>query len=244
MSKSIPLNYRVICGLILTVLFLAGCYSGGYYRPPQPAFNPEPRVQSGQDGVRVTVIPSYWTGSPANLQNYVTAVYVEIENFSNNTLVFDYNDIVLFDNFRTQYSPLSPQAVAEIISQSETRVYASPSYPRVSIGIGTGYYGGYYGRRWGYYGPYYRPFGFFAYSPVWYYPPPYYYSKPVSTKDVVTQALIPGPVYPNATVEGYIYFKQIPVEVTSATLEISYGIEGTPEYRTFDFPLPISEGRY
>jgi hypothetical protein len=66
----------------------------------------------------------------------------------------------------------------------------------------------------------------------------------VSTKDVVTEALIPGPVYPNASVVGYIYFKQIPLEVTGATLNISYGIEGTPEYRTFSFPLPVSEGRY
>lgn len=244
MSKSISPSYRVYFGLFLAALILSGCYPRNYYRPPQPAFIPEPSVQSGQDGVRVTVIPSYWTGSPANLQNYVTAVYVEIENFSNNMLVFDYNDIVLFDDFRTQYSPLSPQAVAEILSQSEPRVYAAPSYPRVSIGIGAGYYGGYYGRPWGYYGPFYRPFGFYTYSPVWYYPPAYYYSKPVSTKDVVTEALIPGPVYPNASVEGYIYFKQIPLEVTGATLDISYGIEGTPEYRTLSFPLPVSEGRY
>ncbi len=231
--------------LFLSALLLSGCYPKSYY-PPPPAFDPVPSMITTEDGVRVTVIPSYWPGKPANLQNYVTPFYIEIENFSDKTLILNYDDVVLFDQFRTQYSPFSPQAVAEILASSDRRVYAYPSYPRVSIGIGGGYYGGFYrGRRWGYYGPYYRPFGFYTYSPVWYYPPPaYYYSRPVSTKDVVTEALIPGAVYPNATLKGFVYFKRIPDEVTHVTLDVGYGIEGTDARRVLSFQFPAGADNY
>ena len=228
-------------GLLILIVFLTGCYPR--YRIQQPKFNPTPSVHTTEDGVRVTVIPSYWTGSPANLQNYVTPFYIDIENFSGKTLTLSYEDIVLFDQFRTQYGPISPETVAQLISSSET-VYAYPSYPRVSIGIGGGYYGGYYrGGRRGYYGPYYRPYGFYAFSPVWYYPQaPYYYSKPVSTVDVVTEALIPGIIHPNASVEGYVYFRQIPDQITQVTLDVGYGIEGTPEHTTLSIPFSAPAG--
>lgn len=226
--------------LALVIVLIASCYPSGYNIPPPPPFAPTPNVQMSEDGVRITVIPSYWTGSPGNLQNYVTPFYVEIENFSGRNIGFDYSDIVLFDQFRTQYSPLNPQAVADII-KSSAPVYAYPAYPNVSIGIGGGYYGGYYGGRWGpYYGPYWRPFGLYAYNPIWYYPPPtYYYAQPQDTKDVITEALAPGSIAPNASVRGYIFFKQMPPEVNQVTLNISYGIEETPIFRTLSFTFPV-----
>jgi len=246
--KYVPrLNTASRLGFILPILILAACYPSGYYTPPPPPpFNPTPSVQTSEDGVRITVIPSYWTGSPGNLQNYVTPFYVEIENFSGKAIGFDYSDIVLFDQFRTQYSPLNPQAVADIVKSTGTAVYAYPSYPNVSIGIGGGYYGGYYRGPWGpYYGPYWRPFGFYAYDPLWYYPPPaYYYAKPPSTKDVITEALTPGSIAPNASVRGYLFFKQIPDEVNQVTLDIGYGIEGTPIFRTLSFQFPVAAGGY
>jgi len=226
--------------LALIIVMIASCYPSGYNIPPPPPFAPTPNVQMSEDGVRITVIPSYWTGSPGNLQNYVTPFYVEIENFSGRYIGFDYSDIVLFDQFRTQYSPLNPQAVADII-QSSVPVYAYPAYPNVSIGIGGGYYGGYYRRPWGsYYGPYWRPYGFYAFNPVWYYPPPtYYYAQPQDTKDVISEALAPGSIAPNASVRGYIFFKQMPAEVDEVTLNISYGIEETPVFRTLSFIFPV-----
>lgn len=241
--RNSPTHRLMFCwALLLSALLFAGCYPKTYY-PPPPPFDPVPSMITTEDGVRVTVIPSYWPGTPANLQNYVTPFYIEIENFSDKMVGLNYENIVLFDEFRTQYTPLSPQAVAEILLSSDRRVYAYPSYPRVSIGIGGGYYGGYYrGRRWGYYGPYYRPFGFYSYSPVWYYPPPpYYYSRPVSTRDVVTEALMPGAVYPNATLKGFVYFKRIPDEVTHVTLEVGYEIEGIDGQTVLSFPFPPAE---
>jgi hypothetical protein len=130
--------------------------------------------------------------------------------------------------------------VADIIQSSGT-VYAYPAYPNVAIGIGGGYYGGFYRGPWGpYYGPYWRPYGFYAYSPFWYYSPPaYYYAKPPSTKDILTESLVPGTIAPNASVRGYIFFKQMPAEVTEVTLDIGYGIEGTPVFRTLSFQFPV-----
>lgn len=231
-------------GLALIIALIASCYPS-YNIPPPPPFAPNPNVQTSEDGVRITVIPSYWTGSPGNLQNYVTPFYVEIENFSGRNIGFDYSNIVLFDQFRTQYSPLNPQAVADII-QSSAPVYAYPAYPNVSIGIGGGYYGGYYGggyyrRPWGpYYGSYWRPYGFYAFNPIWYYPPPtYYYAQPPGTKDIITEALAPGSIAPNASVRGYIFFKQMPDEVSEVTLNISYVIEDTPVFRTLSFTFPV-----
>ncbi|HKQ32235.1 MAG TPA: hypothetical protein VJV40_03450 [Thermodesulfobacteriota bacterium] len=239
MKVSLRLAPFFPAGLALTILFIASCYPS-YNIPPPPPFAPNPSVQNSQDGVRITVIPSYWNGSPGNLQNYVTPFYVEIENFSGRSIGFDYSDIVLFDQFRTQYRPLNPQAVADII-QSSAPVYSYPAYSNVSIGIGAGYYGGYYGRPWGpYYGPYWRPFGFYAFNPIWYYPPPtYYYAQQPSTKDVITEALTPGSIAANASVRGYIFFKQMPGEVSEVTLNISYVIEDTPIFRTLPFTFPV-----
>ncbi|MFI5322304.1 MAG: hypothetical protein ACHQ6U_01945 [Thermodesulfobacteriota bacterium] len=59
--------------------------------------------------------------------------YIQIENYSFKPIGFDYGDIVLFDEFRTQHSPLNPQAVADIVKSTGTTVYAYPAYPNVSI---------------------------------------------------------------------------------------------------------------
>ncbi len=67
----------------------------------------------------------------------------------------------------------------------------------------------------------------------------YYYSKPPGTKDVLAEALAPGTVSPNASIRGYIFFKQMPDEVSQVALDISYGIEGTPVYRTLSFVFPV-----
>lgn len=129
------LDTTTLLGSILPILILATCYPSGYYTPPPPPpFKPTPSVQTSQDGVKVTVIPSYCRGSPANLQNYVMLpCYIQIENYSDKPIGFDYGDIVLFDEFRTQHSPLNPQAVADIVKSTGTTVYAYPAYPNVSI---------------------------------------------------------------------------------------------------------------
>lgn len=241
-SRSLP---GISLALILFLFTLTGCYPR-YYGPPPVSFNPAPSIQSGNDGVRVTVIPSLWTGTPRNLPRFVTPFYVEIENFSNNPLSVSYQDIVLFDQFRTQYSPLNPETVADMLSTSDFNYAAAyPAYPNISIGIGGGY-GGFY-RGWGPwgYGSFYRPFGYYAFSPGWYYPPPvYYYPVPVSTKDVVTGALMPGTIHPNASLKGYVYFKNLPAEVSQVTLNVGYVNGGSQEFQSLSFPFSAVAGGY
>ncbi len=221
-----------IClGLILVLPVLAGCYPA--YRQPAVSFNPVPSIQTADDGVRVTVIPSYWPGTPRNLPYYVTPFYVEIENFSGSPITLNYKDLVMFDEFRTQYGPINPNTVADVVSASDFN-YA-PAYPNVSVGFGYGGWGGPWGGGWGYYRPFYRPY---AYAPFWYYPPPvYYYPVPVSTKDIVTGALMPGTVYPNASIEGFIYFKELPETVSRVTLDVGYVNSVDNGFRSLSFPF-------
>ncbi|HML95419.1 MAG TPA: hypothetical protein PKC29_08340 [Thermodesulfobacteriota bacterium] len=221
-----------ICiGITLISAALAGCYPA--YRQPAVSFNPVPSIQTSEDGVRVTVIPSYWPGSPRNLPSFVTPFYVEIENFSGNPITVSYKDLVMFDEFRTQYGPINPNTVADVLSTSDFNYVA---YPSVSVGFGYGGWGGPWGGGWGYYRPFYRPY--YAYAPFWYYPPPvYYYPVPVSTKDVVTGALMPGTVYPNASIEGFIYFKELPETVSRVTLDVGYVNSSNDVFRSLSFPF-------
>ena len=229
--KSAYTHTVAICiGLVLLIPALAGCYPS--YRQPAVSFNPVPSIQTSEDGVRITVIPSYWPGTPRNLPIFVTPFYVEIENFSGNPIIVSYKDLVMFDEFRTQYGPINPETVANILSQSDFNYV--PAYPRVSVGFGYGGWGGGPWGPWGYYRPFYRPY----YGSFWYYPPPvYYYPVPVSTKDVVTGALMPGMVYPNASIEGFIYFKELPETVSRVTLDVGYVNSSNDVFRSLSFPF-------
>jgi len=215
----------------------SGLYGGGNQVPPIPTTN------TSEDGATISVTPSFWPWTPKNLRNYVAPYYVTITNNSNRTIIIDFEDIVLFDQFKTQYTPLSPDTVASIFNTSSGTVYQGGySYPRVSVGVGLGFGGGYYGRRGhrhrGYHGGY-RSFGIYGYSPVYYYPPPYYYSKPVNTSDILTQALSLGPVYPGATVTGFLYFRHTIAEASQVTLDIGYTLEGTTKHQVISFPFDL-----
>ena len=208
---------------LFLILFITGCASSGLYGDGQQ-LPPIPTTNTAEDGVTIAATPSYWPWSPKNLQNYVTPYYVRITNNSDKTIVVDFEDIVLFDQFKTQYTPLSPDTVASIFNTSTTIVsQGAYSYPQVSVGVGFGFGGGYgrrgYGHR-GYRRGYGSSVGIYGYSPVYYYPPPYYYSKPVNTADILTQALSLGPVHPGATITGFLYFRHTIAEASSASLII------------------------
>ena len=228
----------LISALLVTGCASSGLYGGGYQ--PQPI----PTTNTTEDGVIIAVTPFYWPWTPKNLENYVTPYYVKIVNNSGRTIIVDYEDIVLFDQFKTQYTPLSPDTVASIFNNSSgVTNQGGYSYPQVSVGVGFGFGGGYYGRR-GYgrrgYGRGYRSLGIYGYSPVYYYPPPpAYYSKPVNTSDILTQALSLGPVYPGATVTGYLYFRHTISEANHVTLDIGYSVEGTTKHNVVSFPFSV-----
>ena len=165
---------------------------------------------------------------------------MEIDNQSGKTIEIYYSDVVLFDPYRTQYNPLSPEVVASAVSTSEPAYgYSAPSYPRVSVGLGFGFGGGYgyrrgYGRR-GYYGP---AVGIYNYYPGWYAPPTAYWTEPVSTKDILTFALVSGPVYPGSNVSGYVYFRHLPGEVPEVFLDVGWiDPEKPDDMQVLSFPF-------
>jgi len=226
--------------LVVTAVLLSGCASGLY---GGQIAQPIPTTVTSEDGVQIAVTPSFWPWEPKNLQKYVTPYYVSITNNSNKTVVIEYDNIVLFDQYKTQYTPLSPDTVANIFGTStNTAAYSGGySYPSLSVGVGFGFGGG-YGRPYGYgyrggYGP---RVGVYGYAPVYYYPPPVYYSKPVNTSDILTQALSLGPVYPGATVTGYLYFRDTIAEASQVTFDIGYFLEGSTKENVLTFPFDLS----
>ncbi len=229
--------------IIIVTLFATGCTSGMYGGGQQA--QPIPTTMSGEDGVLIAVTPSYWPWSPKNLGDYVTPYYIRITNNSAKTIILDYEDIVLFDQFKNQYTPLSPDTVASIFNTSTPTAYQRDySYPRVSVGVGFGFGGG-YGRRYGYGGyrrGYYGPrVGVYGYSPVYYSPPPAaYYSQPVNTSDILTQALPLGPVHPGATITGFLYFRNVTEQASQVTLDIGYNAEGSTKENVLSFPFDLT----
>ena len=232
--------------ILIAVIFFTGCASGLYGGGQQA--QPIPTTKTTDDGVTIAVTPSYWPWDPKNLSNYVTPYYVKITNNSNKTIIFDYEDIVLFDQFKTQYTPMAPETVASIFSTSTTttRYQNAYSYPQVSVGIGFGFGRGYgYGRRgYGYRGyrrGYGTGIGIYGYSPVYYSPPPpTYYTQPVNTSDILTQSLSLGPVHPGATITGFLYFRPTIAEATQITLDIGYNDEGSTKETVVSFPFDMT----
>ena len=79
---------------------------------------------------------------------------------------------------------------------------------------------------------------------MYYYPPPYNYSKPVNTSDILTQALSLGPVYPGATITGFLYFRHTISEANQVTLDIGYSVEGTTRHPVVTFPFDLGFRNY
>lgn len=236
----------ITLSLILTVsvVFLTGCASGLY--GGGPITQPIPTTKTGEDGVTISVTPSFWPWEPKDLQKYVTPYYISITNNSDKTIILDYKDIVLFDQFKTQYTPLSPDTVANIFGTSTTSTIYAPSYsyPSLSVGVGFGFGGGYGRRGYGYRG-YRRGYGsrvgIYGYAPVYYYPPPQaYYSRSVNTSDILTQALSLGPVHPGATVTGYLYFRDTIAQAASVNLDVGYNQEGSTKETVLTFPFDLT----
>jgi len=227
--KRFLVSWIINFGLILVIIFLAGCASrrlvpiadGGLINPELQ------RATKNENGVTVTVQASAWHGTPSDLDRYVTSLYVVIQNDTTSTLAFGYEDVMLFDENRTQYNALTSETVVKILQAAYQGTYVfSPFFSFYgSVFIGSGFFSYY---------PYYYPF-----YPWWDYP--VYYQVPLD--DVFNQALMPGRVNPNARLQGFIYFTTIPSNIKNVTLEIGYKFEGEPEPNILSFPFAIEKSR-
>ncbi len=223
-------NLHVISAALICLVLVGCAYGQRNVITEIPV--PSTAVHESEDGVVIRVAASSWAGEPRNLYNFVLPMRIEITNNTDEIILTSISDIVLIDEFNTQYNPLAPTIVSEIINAEGSSGFS----PTFSIGIGGGYYGG------GYYSDF-SPYGFFTYYPVGS-PYDYYAPQYENTQDVYTEALIPGPVYPDATISGFVYFKNIPVEVDSFSLDIGYRIEGRDERRVLSFPFTMQPVSY
>jgi len=227
--KRFLVSWIINFGLILVIIFLAGCASrrlvpiadGGLMNPELQ------RATKNENGVTVTVQASAWHGTPSDLDRYVTSLYVVIQNDTTSTLAFGYEDVMLFDENRTQYNALTSETVVKILQAAYQGTYVfSPFFSFYgSVFIGSGFFSYY---------PYYYPF-----YPWWDYP--VYYQVPLD--DIFNQALMPGLINPNAKLQGFIYFQRIPSKIKNVTLEIAWKVQGEEGRHKFSFPFAIEKSR-
>src|SRR3989337_2207464 len=226
--KRLLVNRIINFGLILAIVFLAGCASRRLVPLPDGGLiNPELRSAMKTDnGVTVTVQASAWNGTPSDLGRYVTPLYVVIQNDTTLSLTLGYDDLMLFDENRTQDNCLTSETVVKILQAAYQGTYVYPPFFSFygSAFIGSGFF-------------YFSPYYFYPFYPWWDYP--VYYQVPLD--DVFNKALMPGRVNPNARVQGFIYFTTIPSNIKNVTLEIGHKIRGEPEPRRFSFPFAIEK---
>src|SRR3990170_7422514 len=147
--KRFLVSWIINFGLILVIIFLAGCASRRLVPLPDGGLiNPELRsAMKTEQGVTVRVQASAWHWTPSDLDSYVTSLHIVIENDTNSTLTFGYPDFVLFDEDRTQYNALTPETVANILQAAYRSTYIYPPfYFSGSVFIGSGFF---------YFSPYY-----------------------------------------------------------------------------------------
>lgn len=220
---------------IVLTLMLSSCTSQ-YLVPLENGGNESNRVRAitkSQDGVEITVLPSIWEGNPYFLKHYITPVYVEIKNSNDTEIEFDYKDsaLIIFGNL--QYSPLSPENAAGILSSSDRQSKPVQLASSIQFGFGFGHF-----HRFGYYDHYYDPFYDPFYYPF-YYRDYYYPERTVDTSDVYARAITSASIRPGARVSGFLYFKKLPEEVSIVTLQVSYSAAGESEKRYIEFPFSV-----
>src|SRR3989337_3414249 len=216
--------------LILAIVFLVGCASRRLVPLPDGGLiNPELRSAMKTDnGVTVTVQASAWHGTPSDLGRYVTSLYVVIQNDTTLSLTLGYDDLMLFDENRTQYNALTSETVVKILQAAYQGTYVYPPFFSFygSAFIGSGFF-------------YFSPYYFYPFYPWWDYP--VYYQVPLD--DIFNQALMPGLINPNAKLQGFIYFQKIPSNIKNVTLEIGWKVQGEEGRHQFSFPFAIEKSR-
>lgn len=193
-----------------------------------------PQQHRTEDNITVKITPVKRI-SGYDVNRYFEVFYVEITNNSDKRINFDSGDIVIVDGFNTQYNTLPPDSVAGIISAE----LAPRVSPRISVGIGAGYYS----RRAYYHGyHHYHPLRPFSYSPYHFYYDDFYYrdryyNRMKDLDFIYRNALLPGTVLPGSKLAGFVYFNKTPSDVQNISFYFTYGIEETSLKRELVFNL-------
>lgn len=189
----------LILGAVALTL-LVGCPSTIRYAPQATddvvLFNEE-RASTRTERVGVTVAFDAMEWAPSTLRGRVVGFRVAIRNYGADPLPLDPQYFILIDGEGNQYSPVSPNQLAQF------GITARPHYgPRVGVGIGLGY--GHYGhphpsRR-------HHGWGTWGLGPSGWYDT--YGYDPRFIRTVFARSLFPtSPLSPEARASGLIYFR-------------------------------------
>lgn len=231
---------------VATLLLAASCVSGPRLQPTTEAqvlpANRDTAVTESS-GVKLMADASVWKGSPSNLGQTLTPVYVRLDNQSGRALRINYDDFSLLGaESRFHYSALPPFSLRQSgMSSSEQGTGGSG---RTSFFVGSsGSWGGggYYGRRgpWG--SPFYAPY--YGYGP--YYPGPYasyQCEEPLPTRDMLRKALPEGTLEDGGTVQGFVYFQAVTGRENGVVLQMRPVDASSGEsLGTLDIPFQVAK---
>jgi len=247
---------RALAPITAALLLAASCVPKATLKPTTEAQT----LQGNQDtavtevaGVKLLADGSAWKGTPSNLGNTLTPVYVRMDNQSGRTLRIRYSDFSLVGaESRFHYSALPPFSLRQGYASVEPSSLEDGTGGSGSVSLGVGVtpaYGpryGYYGRR--YYGapwtgPFIGPYPYF-YGP--YYPGPYAgytCEEPLPTRDMLQSALPEGTLEDGGTVQGFLYFQGVAHREPGVALQAQVVDAASGEQLgTLSIPFQVKKG--
>lgn len=206
---------RHLLATLAVAAMLSGC---GVHIVPQPVpgaiVNPADRSLTAQaKGVTVSARVQDLEVAPYRFENNVASFYIAVVNGTSAPLTLQSGSFVLLDDEGTQYNPLPPSSIPEVIGRDSA--YLIP-YPYVGF----------------YYMEDFEKYGFFnTFTSAL----PYYAEN--APQDVVTRALRVEGLLPGARAGGEVYFA---VDLaTRKTFELRLYLPSTPPTEPADFTFPF-----
>ncbi|MBI1999677.1 MAG: hypothetical protein HYV46_11050 [candidate division NC10 bacterium] len=196
---------------------LAGCAGPRLEAAAGPS---RPSVTLTDAGIRLTLLPNTWRGSPSDLGRSYTPVEVRIENERTEEIQVRYGDFLAVDESRNQYRAVPPAEVARALSGGR-RESGDPGWASVRRPPAATPLLAFHDPWWPYPSWPSRPWSPF-FSPYYPYPfagPEYPYRWPgAPAYDILTLGLREGRILPGARVEGFLYLQQATQKGTLLTL--------------------------
>jgi len=211
------MNSRIFlaAGAVAGAMWASGCARTVAELSPAPAAT---RVSGTGEGAMATVASvqviarsKAWHWEPADLDNKVTPMLVELQNNSAKPVIIRYNHISLMDDAGNHFAVMPPYDIDGTLAESYTVRNPYYGFSRFSVAP--------YLSRW--YPRFSRYDGEFAYDPAYYRP---YYTRYVNvalpTPDMVQRALPEGVISPGGHAEGFVYFDAFHRGAKMLTLDV------------------------
>jgi len=200
---------------LMVAVILAGCSVKVVPLPVESGtINPDQSLTVAKQGITITAASTDPLLYSYNLETPVAAFGVTIANDTDSELAFNIDSFLLTDNEGTQYTPLTPEKVKEMISRDS--YYLIP-YPYV------GFY-------------YLEDYEKASADAAFLSQQPYFYE--VYPQDIFTKALTGTTIIPKARVHGLLYFK---LDMPSRkNVNLLFYRTGTSRSASPDFVFPFA----